>query len=127
MLILQVTLVVKIILTATLWSLLPLLRPRLAAPSGDPTAVALARGLGATNLALLVMYAFGLAQTFEGIAPWFAVCAGLVSNGLGALLSFTILRSGRLKGRSAKINRFNTAALTAITAGLIAGSVAVLV
>ncbi|MGH1345655.1 MAG: hypothetical protein ACRBN8_29085 [Nannocystales bacterium] len=117
MLLLQVTLAVKILLTLSLWSLPLLLKPRLVLPNGTPSGHVIVRGLGASNLALLVMYAFGLATTLHGVVPWYAIGAGLVSNGLGFAFATHGLRNAR-DPRERTINRFNALMLGGITAGL---------
>lgn len=125
MFVLQLTLVVKIVLTLTLWSVLLLIRPDLVVPNGGPSARHAARGWGASNLALLVMYTLGLSATFDGQVPWYAIGAGLVSNGLGAVLSGTALRRA-VGTRDRAVHGFNTVALAGITAGLAASGLSLL-
>lgn len=122
MFILQLTLGVKILLTLGLWSLPLLLRPEALVKDASPSAHFLARSLGATNLALFVMYVFGLVETFDGVIPWFAVGAGLCSNGIGALLSIDVLRSNSATGSHRTLTMFNVIALASITVGLVLGS-----
>jgi hypothetical protein len=89
---LAVVLIVKIAFTALFWST-PLLffqkswfRP-FGIPVPDP--VVFVRLLGAAYLALLVGYAFGLAQAQRGTKPTGVIWTGAVSNGLASgILSY---------------------------------------
>lgn len=79
----------KIVLTAIFWGV-----PLLASPVElyaaldipQPVPILLPRLLGAAYLALMVVYWFGWADVRAGRHPQAAVRAGLVSNGLAAIL-----------------------------------------
>jgi hypothetical protein len=120
-------LLAKIAITLVLWCPPLLFFPpswfkRLGVPAPEP--IVFARLLGAAFLALVVVYWHGWTESRPGNVPAVVVRAGLVSNGLAALIltGYGLAGYWREWGRVGRAYMWVSAAAAAgITAGLLVG------
>ncbi|HUR53117.1 MAG TPA: hypothetical protein VMZ71_03225 [Gemmataceae bacterium] len=120
-------LVAKIAITLALWCPPLLFFPpswfkRLGVPPPEP--IVFARLLGAAFLALVVVYSHGWTESRQGKVPAVVVRAGVVSNGLAAVIltGYGVAGYWREWGRWGRVYMWVSAAAGAgITAGLLVG------